>query len=106
LRAALQNLISNAWKYSRTKEVSVIELGQVYKDGDVTYYVRDNGVGFDMRFYDKLFQPFQRLHPKEQFEGSGIGLATVARIMRRHNGKIWGESEIGKGSTFYFTLGL
>lgn len=105
LRAALQNLISNAWKYSRTREVSIIELGQIYKDGKVTFYVKDNGVGFDMRFYDKLFQPFQRLHPKEQFDGSGIGLATVGRIIRRHNGSIWGESELGKGSTFYFTLG-
>lgn len=106
LRAALQNLISNAWKYSRTKEISIIELGQIYKDGKVTYYVKDNGVGFDMRFYDKLFQPFQRLHTKEQFDGSGIGLATVARIIRRHNGSIWGESEVGKGSAFYFTLGV
>ncbi len=106
LRAALQNLISNAWKYSSTKEVSIIELGQIFKDGKVTYYVKDNGVGFDMRFYDKLFQPFQRLHPKEQFDGSGIGLATVARIIRRHGGTIWGESELGKGSTFYFTLGV
>lgn len=106
LRAALQNLISNAWKYTRTKDVAVIELGQIYKDGKVTYYVKDNGVGFDMRFYEKLFQPFQRLHTKEQFEGSGIGLATVARIIRRHNGTIWGESELGKGSAFYFTLGV
>lgn len=106
LRAALQNLISNAWKYSQTREVSKIELGQIFKDGKVTYYVRDNGVGFDMRFYDKLFQPFQRLHPREQFEGSGIGLVTVARVIHRHNGVIWGESELNKGSTFYFTLGI
>lgn len=104
LRAALQNLISNAWKYSKNKEISRIELGQVIKDGVVTYYVKDNGVGFDMRFYDKLFQPFQRLHNKDQFDGSGIGLATVARIIRRHNGMIWAESELGKGSIFYFTL--
>ncbi len=104
LRAALQNLISNAWKYSKTKDVSHIELGQVIKDGIVTYYVKDNGVGFDMRFYDKLFQPFQRLHNKDQFDGSGIGLATVARIIRRHNGTIWAESELGQGSIFYFTL--
>lgn len=105
LRAALQNLMSNAWKYSRTKDISLIELGQVYQDGLVTYYVKDNGVGFDMRFYDKLFQPFQRLHNKDQFDGSGIGLATVARIIRRHNGTIWAESEIGQGSIFYFTMG-
>jgi len=104
VRAALQNLISNAWKYSKTREVGQIELGQVQKDGGVAYYVKDNGVGFDMRFYDKLFQPFQRLHNKDQFDGSGIGLATVARIIRKHNGTIWAESELGQGSIFYFTL--
>lgn len=106
MRAALQNLISNAWKYSATKEVTVIELGLVNKDGKPTYFIKDNGVGFDMRYYDKLFQPFQRLHPKEQFDGTGIGLATVARIIRRHNGTIWGESELGVGSVFYFTVEL
>lgn len=105
LRAALHNLISNALKYSRKKDIAHIELGQSFKDGKVTYFVRDNGVGFDMRYYDKLFQPFQRLHPKDQFDGTGIGLATVARIIRRHNGVIWAESEVGLGSTFYFTLG-
>lgn len=104
VRAALQNLISNAWKYSKTREVSHIELGQIQKDGVATYFVKDNGVGFDMRFYDKLFQPFQRLHNKDQFDGSGIGLATVSRIIRRHNGTIWAESELGQGSIFYFTL--
>ena len=105
VRAALQNLITNAWKYSKTKEVSLIELGQIMKDGTLTYYVKDNGVGFDMNFYDKLFQPFQRLHNKAEFEGSGIGLATVARIIRKHNGVIWAESELDQGSIFYFTLG-
>lgn len=105
VRAALQNLISNAWKYSKTREVTHIELGQIQKDNVSTYFVKDNGVGFDMRFYDKLFQPFQRLHNKDQFDGSGIGLATVARIIRRHNGTIWAESELGQGSIFYFTLG-
>jgi signal transduction histidine kinase len=105
MRAALYNLISNAWKYSSTKDVAKIELGKMMKDGNMVYYVKDNGVGFDMRFYDKLFQPFQRLHTKNQFEGTGIGLATVARIIRRHNGTIWGESQVGKGSVFYFTLG-
>lgn len=105
IRAALQNLISNSWKYTRTQEISKIELGKIYKDGKDTYFIKDNGIGFDMRFYDKLFQPFQRLHGKDQFEGTGIGLATVARIIRRHGGTIWGESELGKGSIFYFTIG-
>lgn len=104
LRAALQNLMSNAWKYSKNNDLSLIELGEIKKDGQLTFYVKDNGVGFDMRFYDKLFQPFQRLHNKNQFDGSGIGLATVARIIRRHGGLIWAESELGIGSTFYFTL--
>jgi signal transduction histidine kinase len=105
IRAALQNLISNSWKYSHTQNIAKIELGKIIKDGHETFYIKDNGVGFDMRFYDKLFQPFQRLHPKDQFDGTGIGLATVARIIRRHNGTIWAESELGLGSTFYFTLG-
>jgi signal transduction histidine kinase len=105
LRAALQNLLLNAWKYSRYEEISRIELGQILKDNKLTYFVKDNGVGFDMRYYDKLFQPFQRLHPNDKFDGTGIGLATVARIIRRHNGTIWGESEVGIGTIFYFTLG-
>lgn len=104
MRVALQNLMSNAWKYSRTKDITLIELGHTDIDGIKTFYVKDNGVGFDMRFYDKLFQPFQRLHNKDQFEGTGIGLATVARIIRRHNGTIWAESVLGSGSAFYFTL--
>ena len=104
VRAALQNLISNAWKYSKMKEVSIIELGQLLIDDVLTYYVKDNGVGFDMRFYDKLFQPFQRLHNQAHFDGSGIGLATVARIIRKHNGVIGAKSVVGQGRIFYFTV--
>jgi len=104
LRVALQNLLNNAWKYTSGKEVTIIECGKVHKDGQDAYFINDNGVGFDMRFYDKLFQPFQKLHPKEKFEGTGIGLATVARIIRRHGGNIWAESVVGEGTTFYFTL--
>lgn len=104
LKAALQNLISNAWKYSNKKEISKIEFGtKIEKDKNV-YFIKDNGVGFDMRYYDKLFQPFQRLHPKESFQGTGIGLATVYRIIKRHGGTIWAESSPSYGSTFYFTL--
>lgn len=103
-RLALQNLIKNAWKFSSGREVTIIECGKTEKDGQKAFFIRDNGVGFDMRFYDKLFQPFQRLHPKEKFEGLGMGLATTARIIRRHGGVIWAESVVGEGSTFYFTL--
>jgi signal transduction histidine kinase len=104
LRAALQNLLSNAWKYSSKNELTKIELGKTQKDGKEVYFIKDNGVGFDMRFYDKLFQPFQRLHPKDQFDGTGIGLATVARIIGRHQGTIKAESVLGEGTTFYFTI--
>lgn len=104
LRVALQNLINNAWKYTSTRDLTIIECGKTHKDGQWAYFIRDNGVGFDMRFYDKLFQPFQRLHPKDKFEGTGMGLATTARIIRRHGGVIWAESVVGEGSTFYFTL--
>jgi signal transduction histidine kinase len=104
LRVALQNLLNNAWKYSSNKDVTIIECGKTHKDGQVAYFIRDYGVGFDMRFYDKLFLPFQQLHPKEKYDGAGIGLATVARIIRRHGGNIWAESIVGEGTTFYFTL--
>jgi len=98
------NLISNAIKYSRLKPKTVIEIGAYNENGFVTYFVKDNGAGFDMRYYDKLFGVFQRLHSQEEFEGTGIGLAIVQKIVNRHNGIVWAESILGQGSTFYFTL--
>ncbi|GEM_PF-3717680 len=104
LRAALQNLLSNAWKYTSKNEFTRIELGKTQRNDKETYFIKDNGVGFDMRFYNKLFQPFQRLHPKDKFDGTGIGLATVARIIGRHQGTIEAESVVGEGAVFYFTI--
>lgn len=100
----LDNLIGNAWKYTSKKEDSRIEFGATTKDNEIIYYVRDNGVGFDMQYADKLFNAFERLHENEDFKGTGIGLATVSRILKRHGGRIWAEAEIGHGATFYFTL--
>ncbi|MBW4567861.1 MAG: GAF domain-containing protein [Tolypothrix carrinoi HA7290-LM1] len=101
LRAALENLLGNAWKYTRNREYTQIDFGKL--DNDV-FFIRDNGVGFDMNDSDNLFQPFQRLHSAKEFEGNGIGLATVARIIHRHGGRIWAEGKVGEGATFYFTL--
>jgi len=104
LRIAFQNLFDNAWKYSGKEKDAVIEFNRTVKDGKSVYLVRDNGVGFDMAYYDKLFTPFQRLHSDDQFTGTGIGLATVKRIILKHGGLIWAESSPGEGTTFYFTL--
>lgn len=98
------NLISNAVKYSAKKEHPVIEIGSINRGNQTVFYVKDNGAGFDMQFADKLFQPFQRLHSLGEFEGSGIGLSIVKRIIDRHGGRIWAEAETGKGATFYFTV--
>jgi light-regulated signal transduction histidine kinase (bacteriophytochrome) len=100
----LQNLVGNAWKFSGKNAEPRIEIGTAEHNGKLTYFVRDNGVGFDMQYADKLFKPFQRLHGTEEFAGTGIGLATVQRIIRRHDGEVWAESKVGEGATFYFTL--
>jgi two-component system, sensor histidine kinase and response regulator len=105
MKQALANLISNAVKYTRPREKAIIEIGQQMMEQQVVFFVRDNGVGFNMKAADKLFAPFQRLHKGEEFEGTGIGLATVQRIVQKHRGHIWAESEPGRGSTFFFTLG-
>lgn len=105
LRVMMQNLMGNAWKYSRRREEAVIEFGVQHRDGRTVYFVRDNGAGFDMAAAGGLFTVFNRLHTAEEFEGIGIGLATVLKIVQRHNGDIWAEGEPDKGATFYFTLG-
>lgn len=104
LRAAIENLFSNSWKYTAKTKHPVIEFGAIPEPGARTYFVRDNGAGFEMKHADKLFMPFQRMHRDDEFAGHGIGLATVQRIIHRHGGKIWAEAEAGKGATFYFTL--
>jgi PAS domain S-box-containing protein len=105
LRVALENLLGNAWKFTIQCERATIEFGLLKAVGEgPTYFVRDNGCGFDMSMADKLFKPFQRLHTDEEFSGTGVGLATVHRIITRHGGRIWAESEVGKGTTFFFTL--
>jgi light-regulated signal transduction histidine kinase (bacteriophytochrome) len=104
LRVALQNLIGNAWKFTARREVAHIEFGTRRTGNSLAYFIRDDGAGFDMRYADKLFGAFQRLHGVKEYAGTGIGLATVHRIVQRHGGLVWAEGEVDKGSTFYFTL--
>lgn len=104
IRVVLNNLLGNALKYSGLKEDAEIIFGKKDYYGHDLFFVKDNGAGFDMNLADRLFQPFQRLHTSEQFKGTGIGLSTVQRIIERHGGQIWAESEVGKGATFFFTL--
>ncbi|MFA5181640.1 MAG: PAS domain-containing protein [Syntrophales bacterium] len=104
IRQVFANLLSNAIKFTRNKEAPVIEIGSSRKEDGTCYYVKDNGAGFDMRFYDKLFTVFQRLHGDNEFEGTGVGLAIVHRIIHRHGGRVWAEAEVDRGASFYFCL--
>ncbi|MCF2144732.1 MAG: GHKL domain-containing protein [Candidatus Heimdallarchaeota archaeon] len=104
IRVVLENLIANALKFSKNKQYPKITFGMKEQDNKRIFFVQDNGVGFNMKYYDKLFGLFQRLHSEQEFEGTGIGLITVKRIIERHNGEVWAEGEVGKGATFYFTL--
>jgi len=105
LQIVLQNLLANAWKFTSRKSGGLIELRATKRDDGPVFFVKDDGAGFDGAYSDKLFAPFQRLHADDEFPGTGVGLATVQRIVRRHGGRVWAEGETGKGATVYFTLG-
>ncbi|MCH7740426.1 MAG: HAMP domain-containing protein, partial [Chloroflexi bacterium] len=104
LRQVYANLLSNSLKFSRTRNPAVIEIGAISENGSTVYFVRDNGVGFDIKYAEKLFGVFQRLHRAEEFEGTGVGTAIAQRIVHRHGGAIWAEAQVDRGATFFFTL--
>jgi signal transduction histidine kinase len=104
LRIVMENLMRNAWKYTSHHQQATIEMGCEERNGQMFFYVRDDGAGFDPALTERLFKPFQRLHPTTEFPGTGIGLATVQRIVARHGWEIWAEGAVEKGATFYFSL--
>jgi light-regulated signal transduction histidine kinase (bacteriophytochrome) len=104
IRQVFMNLLSNAIKFTKFKETGMIEIGGWIQNGENIYYVRDNGAGFDMEKANELFRVFKRLHNAEEFEGNGVGLALVQRIIHRHGGRVWAEGKINEGATFYFSL--
>ena len=106
MRVALENLIRNAWKYTEETAAASIEFGYERTAHEIVCFVRDNGAGFNPEFADRLFKPFQRLHSQGEFVGTGIGLATVQRIIFRHGGRVWAEGKVGEGATFHFALDL
>src|SRR5690606_6841044 len=104
LRMAVRDLVSNAVKYTRDQDVAEIEIGSLQQDSEVIFWVKDNGVGFDMQYANKLFGVFQRLHRWEDYEGTGIGLANVRRVIERHGGRTWAQAEVNQGAAFFFSL--
>ncbi|MDB5022182.1 MAG: hypothetical protein JWQ28_3309 [Pedobacter sp.] len=104
IKQVLINLVSNAFKYTGKQELAKVEIGSYTEDNNVVFYIKDNGVGFDMRYYEKLFGVFQRLHSNSEFEGTGVGLAIIHRIIAKHSGKVWAEAQVNKGACFYFSL--
>jgi len=104
LKQVFINLISNAFKYTGKKSKAKVEIGSYLEDNQCIYYIKDNGAGFDMKYYDKLFGVFQRLHSSNEFEGTGVGLAIINRIITKHNGKVWAEAKVNEGACFFVSL--